>query len=146
MTCVAYYFAVGANHRSCSTIRLSLVLFFLPNNSEKPIAHSHVTKKSIKFKWLRLQLWITKKSVADRYATKPSLAIRSRVIYWAITSSIVSSLLIMLIRSISRSSSLQTFYLLNHTADIYTKACFISFLFTPTNGFCIHPQRNSIQK
>ena len=70
--------------------------------------------------------------------------------YYAINSSAVSSLLIMLIRSISRSSSLKIFYLLSHTIDILTKACSVNFFVFvyPYQWvlYFIHPQRYLIQK
>ena len=103
--------------------------------------------KTSKFEWLRLQLWITKKQwLTDMQESLLFVSVVESS-FWAFNSSMASSLLIMLIKSISRFLSLQSFYLLSHTVDIHTKACCINFFvfFSPTIGFCISFTHNAIQ-
>ena len=107
-----------------------------------------LAKKASKLEWLRSQLWITKKQWLTEMQESFLFVLFVSVVesfYCAINLSVISSLLIMLIRSVSRSSSLQSFYLLGHTVNINTKACFITLFvfFGPTNGFLFHSNHST---
>ena len=104
-----------------------------------------LAKKASKLEWLRLQLWITKKQWLTKMQESLLFVFVVELFYWAINLSIISSLLIMLIRSVSRSSSLQSFYQLGYSVDINTKACFIELFvfFGPTNGFLFHSNHST---
>ena len=108
-----------------------------------------LTEEESKFEWLRLQLWVTKTQwLTDM---QESLLFVSVVesFYWVINSSVVSSLLIIPIKSISPFSSLQSFYPLSLTVNIHTEACFINFfvfVYPYKWGLLfIRPQRKSIE-
>ena len=150
MCCILFWRALSAKANLALQFVYSWLCSFFQAMQRKKSHTSMLTKIASKFEWLGLQFWITKKHwLTDM---QESLLFVSVVesFYWAINSSIASFHMIMLIRFILRSSSLQNFYLLSHTIDIHIKAYFIKFfvfvyLYQKVFYF-IHPQRNSILK
>ena len=77
-----------------------MALFFLPSNAEKEVSHSHVDRKSIKIRMATLETLDNKKQWLTDIQKSLLFVSVVELFYWAINSSIVSSHMIMLIRSI----------------------------------------------